>query len=128
MTSENGLECVSCVSAVNPDAGACEGPGQRAAMDLAVLPYTPDGYCYLLVYQDYYSKFIELFPLKEKTAKAIAEKLVCEVFTRYGVVRDLHADQGKEFKAALMYELCSIWSITRTRTNPFTPWSNGMLE
>ena len=49
-------------------------PGQRAAMDLAIMPLTPDGYRYLLVYQDYYSKFIELIPLKEKTPKAMASQ------------------------------------------------------
>ena len=60
--------------------------GRGAAMDLAVLPYTHNGYSYILVYQDYYRKFIKYLPLKEKTAKA--------VFTRDGVVRDRHADQG----------------------------------
>ena len=50
------------------------GPGIRAAID-------PEGYRYLLMYQDYYSKWIELFPLVEKTAKAMAHVLVTEIFT-----------------------------------------------
>ena len=76
-------------------------PNRQAAMDLAVLPHTPEGYHYLLVYQDYYSKFIELFPLKEKMPRAVAEKLVIEIFTRYGVVKKLHSDQGKEYLTQL---------------------------
>ena len=31
-----------------------EGPGVQAAMDLAVMPITKEGYKYLLVYQDYH--------------------------------------------------------------------------
>ena len=90
-------------------------------MDLAVMTYTPEGFRYLLVYQDYYSKFIELFPLIEKTLCAIANILVSQIFTRYAVCEDLHSDHGKEFDGRLVHELCTMWSISKTRTCSFTP-------
>ena len=74
------------------------GPGVRAVMDLAVMPYTPEGYRYLLVYQDYYSNFIELFPLVEKTPRTVANILVTQIFTHYGICKDLHSDQGKRVR------------------------------
>ena len=40
-----------------------DGPGIRAAMDLAVMPITPEGYRYLLVTKTITKIFIELFPL-----------------------------------------------------------------
>ena len=75
-----------------------DGPSIRAAMDLAVMPITRQGYRYLLVYQDYYSKFIEFFPQVEKTLRALAHELVMKIFTRYGMCVELHSDQGKEFR------------------------------
>ena len=78
-------------------------PGVHAAMDLAVMPVTQEGYKYLLVYQDYYSKFIELLPLMVKTPKAVAKLLVTEIFTHVGLCNDLHSDQGKEFDGRLMH-------------------------
>ena len=102
-------------------------PGVRTAMDLAVMPVTAEGYKYLVVYQDYYSKFIELLPLMVKTPQAMARLLVMEIFTRSGICADLHSDQGKEFNRWLIHELYHIWGINKTRTCSFTPWSNGMV-
>ena len=53
---------------------------------MAVLPVTTKGYGYLLVFQDYYSKWIALIPLKEKSPVVVVEGLVREVFTRYGIL------------------------------------------
>ena len=103
-------------------------PGVRAAVDLAVLPITTEGYRYLLVFQDYYSKWIELIPLKDKTPVSVVEGLVKEVFTRNGVVDELHSDQGLEFDCALMKEVCVLWNIMKTRMSRWRPESNRMME
>ena len=84
-------------------------PGVQAAINLAVLPVMTEGYRYLLVFQDYYSKWIDLIPLKDKTPVSVVEGFVKEVFTRYGVVVDeLHSDQGLEFDCAMMKEVCAL--------------------
>jgi len=49
-------------------------------------------------------------------------------FTRYGICERLHSDQGSEFDSALMHEVMHLWGIEKTRTSPFAPWSNGMVE
>ena len=103
-------------------------PSQIAAMDLAIMPETPEGYKYLLVYQDYHSKFIELLPLKEKTPEAVVEMLVSEIFTCSEITVFHHSDQGNQFDSALIHELCDLWGITKTRTCAYTPRNNGMVE
>ena len=104
-------------------------PLMRVAMDLAgPMNVTQGGNKYILVVQDYFSKWIELFALPDKTAKTVASCLVREYFTRYGVCERLHSDQGLEFDNAIMKEICDLWGIKKTRTSPFAPWSNGMVE
>jgi hypothetical protein len=104
-------------------------PMMRVGMDLAgPLNITKSGNKYILVIQDYFSKWIELFPLVDKTAKGVADVLVKEYFTRYGLCESLHSDQGLEFDNFIMQEVCNLWGVRKTRTTPFAPWSNGMVE
>ena len=104
-------------------------PMSRVAMDIAgPLPETKGGFKYILVIQDYYSKWVELFPLVQHTAVDVADVLVNEFFTRYGICERLHSDQGSEFDSQLMHQVMELWGVHKTRTSPFAPWSNGMVE
>jgi len=49
-------------------------------------------------------------------------------FSRFGLPRQLHSDQGKNFDSKLFHELCSIAGIQKTRTTPFHPRSDGQTE
>ena len=69
-----------------------------------------------------------MFPLRKHDAYTVAELLVREVCSRYGVPERIHSDQGPEFESRLYQELCKLWGIEKTRTAPYTPWSNGKLE
>ena len=105
------------------------GPMLRMGMDLqGPFPTSQGGNRYILVIQDYFSKWIEMFAIPDKTARTVADLLVREVFTRYGVCKKLHSDQGREFDAALTHEVCQLWNVKKTRTSPFAPWSNGLVE
>ena len=103
-------------------------PLDRVAMDLAELPISGRGNRYLLVVQDYFSKYVELYALPTKESKPIAEVLHYEFFTRYGVPLKLYSDKGKEFDNALMDEFCTMWKVTRQTTCGYNPAANGMVE
>ena len=51
-----------------------------------------------------------------------------EFIIRYGVPEILHTDQGGNFESILIKELCQILGITKTRTTPYHPQSDGMIE
>jgi len=103
--------------------------GPRVAIDiLSGLPATPDGYKYLLVATDYFSKWLEAVPLCDAEAHTCMRALHSAFFSRFGLPRQLHSDQGGNFESKLVAELCSIAGINKTRTTPFYPRSDGQTE
>ena len=59
---------------------------------------TPDGYRYILVIADYFSKWTEAFPIKDKCADTVADVLVDKIILRFGMPLVIHSDQGREFE------------------------------
>jgi hypothetical protein len=104
-------------------------PHERVGIDLqGPLPETPAGNRYICVIQDYFSKRMELYALRHKTAEAVVDVLFREYIARHGAMQKLHSDQGGEFENQINLELCKMYRIHKTRTTAYTPWSNGMVE
>ena len=104
-------------------------PMERVALDIVgPLPETERGNKYLLVVGDYFSKWVEVYPIPDQTAKTVAEKFVQEFVCRFGVPQVLHSDQGRNFESQVFAEMCSILGIDKTRTTPYNPKSDGFVE
>lgn len=89
---------------------------------------TPDGYKYLLVIVEYFSKWAEAIPIKNQEAKTVANALMNEFICRYGVPESIHTDQGRNFDSELIQELCKLLSSKKTRTTAYHPQSDGLVE
>ncbi|KAL5020764.1 hypothetical protein ScPMuIL_002155, partial [Solemya velum] len=73
-------------------------------------------------------KWIESYPISDQEAKTVAQVLTYKFFTRFGVPKQLHSDQGGNFESKLFKELCSRLGINKTRTTAYRPESDGMIE
>ena len=129
-------QCVACIKRKSP-VGRHHPLGNiptchrwdRIAMDiLDVCDPTPEGFRYILVIADYFSKWTEAFPMKNKCADTVADILVEKIILRFGMPLVIHSDQGREFENGLMKSLCSLLGCTKTRTAPYHPESDGMIE
>ena len=101
---------------------ASNAPFQRIAIDiLGPLPETENQNRYILIIGDYFTKWTEAFPMKNMEASTIAQILMNEFITRYGVPEILHTDQGRNFESSLIKELCHTLGINKTRTSPYHP-------
>ena len=104
-------------------------PLERVAMDiLGPLPETDRGNRYVLVVGDYFTKWIEAYPLPNQEANTIARVLVEQFICRYGVPKELHSDQGRNFESNLMMEVCKLLGVKKTRTCPYHPRGDGFVE
>ena len=104
-------------------------PMERIAADiLGELPVTERGNRYILVVSDYFTKWTENFPIPTIEAETVANTIVKEVITRFGVPSTIHSDQGRQFESQLFAEMCKMLHIKKTRITPYHPQSNGMVE
>lgn len=60
------------------------------------LPKTSSGFQYIMTATDYFSKWVEAFPLKSKSAAEVAHQL-CSLIYRHGCPKRILSDQGREF-------------------------------
>ena len=104
-------------------------PMERLATDiLGELPVTDNGNKYILVISDYFTKWTESFPMPNMESKTCAKLLVEEVVSRFGVPNVIHSDQGRQFESRLFKDMCELLQIEKTRTTPYHPQSDGMVE
>ena len=82
-------------------------PMERIALDLlAPLSVTLQGSEYILVISDYFTKWTECYVISNQEATTVADKLLNEFISRFGVQRQLHNDQGTNFEPNVMAEIC----------------------
>lgn len=104
-------------------------PWERIAIDVAgPFPTTESGNKYTLVVQDYFSKWVEVYTMPNQEAGTVAKCVVDNWVCRYGVPTEIHSDQGRNFESFIFTEMCTILNITKTRTTPLHPQSDGMVE
>ena len=92
------------------------------------LPTTSRGNQFICVVMDYFTKWPEAYALPNHEAETVADVLVSQFFTRFGVPDELHSDQGREFESRIFQESCELLGLRKTRTMPHRPQSDGMVE
>jgi hypothetical protein len=104
-------------------------PFERIAIDVAgPISQSDQGNRYLLIAMDYFTKWPEAYAIPNQEAATVAEALVTNFFCRFGVPRELHSDQGRNFESRLMQEVLQRLGVRKTRTTPLHPQSDGMVE
>nr|XP_006813377.1 PREDICTED: gypsy retrotransposon integrase-like protein 1-like [Saccoglossus kowalevskii] len=81
----------------------------------------------VLVFADYFTKWLECIPLKDEKA-TVAKALVSVVISRFGVPGEIHSDRERDFISSTFREVCSLLGISKTYTTPRHPQSDGMVE
>ncbi|GFV48800.1 transposon Tf2-6 polyprotein [Trichonephila clavipes] len=123
-------ECIRYKATNQKPAGLLQTPVptqrfESIAIDLfGPLPETTEGMKWIFIVEDYTTKWVELFPLKQATAKECAMTLLNEVFLRYGVPRRLLSDNGTQFVSAVMQQLCFVLDINQSLIPVYHPQAN----
>ena len=66
---------------------------------------------YILVFTDYFTKWVEDKALFRATEKYVVEFIYEEIFTWFGLLREIVTDQGSQFTFKLMNELTIEYGI-----------------
>ncbi|KAL4231721.1 hypothetical protein ACF0H5_009297 [Mactra antiquata] len=106
-----------------------EEPFSRIHIDLLCsLPKTREGYQYVLLIVDSFTKWTEAHPLKTQEAKDVAEVLYNEIFARYGAPRTIVSDRGANFMSKLVKALCEMFEVKQLHTSSYHPQTNATVE
>jgi hypothetical protein len=103
-------------------------PMEEVAMDtLGPLPPDTNGFSYVLVMVDTFSRWTDLFPLRT-TAAEEAAKAVLDFCTRYGTPERLTSDNGPQFVNEVIQELATNLHLRTITTIPGNHQENGLVE
>ena len=100
-------------------------PWHTIGMDImGPFPTTATQKRFLLVVVDYFTRWIELFPMNSTTSMSIANILTNEVFSRYGFPKYILSDNGPQFVSDLFHNFCDTLGIEQKLTANYHPQSN----
>ena len=130
-------DCAACASRKTPTPKvraplqpiATSYPMQLVATDiLGPLPESPGSNSYIVVVADYFTRYVEAYAIPNQEAVTVAQRLVDEFFLRFSPPARLHSDQGHNFESAVIAEACKLLGVDKSRTTPYQPQSDGLVE
>jgi transposase InsO family protein len=88
------------------------------------LPRSKKGHEYMLSVSDCFTRWLEAFPCRRANAQVVVDKLITEIFPRFGVCDQIHSDRGTQFLSDLVSEVVAMLGIRQSSTPSYNPKSN----
>ena len=82
----------------------------------------------VLVVEDHFTCYPQAYVTNNHTVCTTACILYNEFFSVFGFPRRLMSDQASEFTGQVISELCDLLGVTKIRTSPYHPQTNGAIE
>ena len=104
-------------------------PMEEICIDLkGPYPESDRGNKYVLVVVDSFTKWMEAYPIPNAEAKTVAEKLVMEFISRFGVPFWIKSDQGRQFQSEVFEKICELLGVEHRTSTAFHPQGNSRAE
>ena len=105
-----------------------EVPFDRVGMDIiGPLERSAQGYRFVLVLIDYATRYPEAIPLRNISARSVAQALF-HVISRVGIPKEILTDQGTNFMSRTIKELYGLLKVKAIRTSVYHPATDGLCE
>jgi len=81
-----------------------------------------------LVLTDHFTRWADTLAIPNASAPTVARVLDQHVLCYFGLPEQIHTDQGAQFQSQLIKDLCQVWGVNQSRTTPYHPQGNGVVE
>jgi hypothetical protein len=113
---------------ITPFTLASYNPMQRIAVDtIGPINKTEDGYKYIIVIIDAFSRYTKLYPTKDTTAVGAADAIVDWV-SNFGVPQEIVSENGTQFANRLIDQLKTQLQIKNVSINAYSHEENAIVE
>ncbi len=92
---------------------------------LGPLPKSNMQNSYALVVCDHFTKWVQVYPLRDITASSVAKRLV-KFISIFGIPNQILTDQGSNFQSDMLEQLYELLDIHKMRTTPYHPQCDGL--
>ena len=103
------------------------GPFDCIGMDFVELDLSRQGNRYALVFQDYLSKWPEVYALTDRKATTVA-KCLTDLVWKHGVPNKIIHDRAAEFLSEVLQDTAELLGINQLPTSGGHPQTDGLVE
>ena len=104
-------------------------PFEIVAADIfGPLKATARGHTRILVLIAHHTRWVELIALPEPAAELVAEAIFEQWISRWGTMRALLTDNGRQCTAHLLQQLIDVYGIKHIYSSPYNPRGNSVVE
>lgn len=103
-------------------------PFEKIAMDaVGPLPITSDGNKHIIVISDYFTRWVEAYPIPNLLSETVIPVLEKFIAT-HGIPEHLTTDRGKSFLSDLIWKVYDKLEIKKHTTTSYHPSADGVVE
>ena len=102
-------------------------PWQMVAVDIWEVLVSSNNNRYILVVQDYFTKWADARPIPDQTTVRITRELV-HIYAGYGIPEIIHSDQGRNFESTIFQQTMAAFGVKKSCTTAYHPQGDGMVE
>ena len=106
---------------------AVGGPFECIGMDFLEMDTAKSGNKYALVFQDYLSKWPEVYAVKDRKAETVARCLL-DLVWKHGVPLRIIHDRAAEFLSEVLQETAQLIGLSQLPTSGGHPQTDGLVE
>lgn len=100
-------------------------PMEKGVLDiLGPLPTSVNGYNFLMIFQDSFSKYSMAFPLRHNNTETIARKFVKHIILKHGLLKWIVTNQGQNFSSSLFKDVRKLFKIDQIQFSTYHPEPN----
>ena len=82
----------------------------------------------VLVVENHFTRYTQAYVTNNHTMRTMARVLYNKFFLVFGFPRQLMSDQAGEFTGQVISELSDLLGVTKIRTSPYHPQTDGAVE